>query len=78
MAGATAKDANKYGSMTHEALRDISYLIESIETIEDTPQGFYLHGTLEVRNHDGYRVGYIKSYEDWWIFVPDYKDTVDE
>lgn len=73
MAGATDKEHSKHAALTSTFIKDISKLMEAVDGIDDS-NGFYLSGTIEVRHYDGWLAGYLKSYEDWWVFVPDGKD----
>lgn len=76
MAGATEQEAQQFSTLSTTFITDIAKLMEQIEAINDVG-GFYLSGEIEVRHYDGWRAGFIKSYEDWWIFVPDYKDLTE-
>lgn len=74
MAGATDEEHNKNAALTGIFMSDIALLLEKVEEIEDTPKGFYIAGEIEIRHHDGWLAGYLKSYEDYWVFIPDAKD----
>lgn len=74
--GATPQEAGQFSTLSSTFIDNIASLLKQVDAIEDD-DGFYLAGDIEVRHYDGWRAGYIKSFEDWWIFVPDYKDLTD-
>lgn len=59
--------------MTDVHLTAIAKFLAALEAIGDE-EGMYLTGKLEIRHGDGFRIGFVASYEDWWVFIPDYKE----
>jgi hypothetical protein len=70
------QDVERHAYLTDGTMRDIADILRNLEQAVEEDGPLYLYGSMEVRHGDGYRIGHIASYEDWFVFVPDYKEQL--
>ena len=68
----------QFAHLTDQSLVRIAELLRGLERLPEGVGefGLFLTGSLEVRHQDGWRLGWISAYEDWWVFVPDYSEDL--
>lgn len=69
-------DREKYAYLDVKTMRIVADLLEKIQGVEESTD-FYL-GQTAVMHTDGWRIGFLVPYEDWWVFVPDYAEDPHE
>jgi len=63
---------------TAENLAAVVEFLKGLEALDNNlASDLYLQGKIEIWNSNGFRLGYAVSYEDWWIFEPDYFEPLD-
>lgn len=71
----------RYNCLDDTTLQKVATILKGLESIEASLAelgglGVWLNSPILVQG-EGYRVGWIKPVDDFWVFVPDPKDDDD-
>lgn len=73
-------DDPNYAAFDHYTLRKIATYLKALEELEASINEDGMHVWLNspiVVQGEGFRYGYIKPVDDFWVFVPDIKEDDD-
>lgn len=78
---ATDKEVQQYSSLSSIFIESIANVITQFERFMQIESGdFYIYlgdEGIEIRHADGWRAGFIKQQDDWFLFVPDQETIID-
>lgn len=78
---ATDEEIDRYTTLSSLFIQSIANILTQFDRFMQIESGgFYVYlgeEGVEIRHGDGWRAGFIRQQDDWFLFVPDQKTIID-